>query len=123
MTHGDGKGRCDMLNQEGKAAVERAMERYEQRIAELAEKELEMIELENAREMLSEALKRTERLLADGEEPLSRPERAGLSERLRSLPTEIALAEQCIRLLRQIVEKTRTIAELERRESEAWVIG
>lgn len=123
MTQANGKGRCDMLNEQGRAAVEKAMEKYEQRIAELAERELEMLELENAREMLCEALLRAERLLDDGDERLSRPDRAGLNERLSSLPTEIALAEQCISLLRQIIEKTRIIAELERRESEPWIFG
>jgi hypothetical protein len=123
MTHGDGKGRCDMLHERGRAAVERAREKYERRVAELAEKELEMIELENAREMLCDALEHAERLLADDQELLSRSERAGLKERLSSLPTEIVLAEQCISLLRQIVEKTRTIAELERRDAESWIIG
>ena len=123
MTHGDGKGRCDLLHEQGSAAVERAREKYERRIAELVEKELEMLELENAREMLCEALLHAERLLEEGDERLSRPERAGLNERLSSLPTEIVLAEQCIGLLRQIIEKTRIIAELERREAESWQLG
>lgn len=123
MTHGNGKGRCDTLNELGRAAVERALHEYEQRIAQLAQKELEMIELENARETLSEALQRTEQLLTEDDKRLSLLERAGLNERLSGLPHEIALADQCIGLLRQIIDKTRIIAEMERREAEIWEIG
>jgi hypothetical protein len=112
-----------MLHEQGRAALERAREKYERRVAELAEKELEMIELENARKMLCEAFQRAERLLAETDERMSRAERAGWDERLTSLPTEIALAEQCIGLLRQIIDKTRVIAELERREAESWQFG
>lgn len=113
MTQGDGKGRCDMLSEKGRSALDK----YEQRMAEIAEKQLELIDLENVRQMLCDALERTERLLARGADA-SGQDRARLKERLSSLPTEIALAEQCIDMLRQIIEKTHFIADLERRDSD-----
>ena len=99
MTRHEREARCDTLSEQGKTALEN----YELRIAE---KELELIELENVRQTLCRALERTGRLLAEAGEGLSSSERIALQERLESLPHEIVLAEQCVGLLRQVIDKT-----------------
>lgn len=118
MTQDEARVRCDMLSDKDRAAVEK----HEQRLAEIAEKELELIELENVRQMLRETLDKTGRLLSEGDAKLSSSELAGLRERLGSLPHEILLAEQCIGLLQQVIEKTRALAELEKLETESWML-
>lgn len=114
MTHHEGEARYDTFSEQGGTALEK----YELRIAE---KELELIELENVRQALCHALEKTGRLLSEADEDLSSSERAGLRERLMSLPHEIVLAEQCVALLRQVIDKTRALAELERQEASSWM--
>lgn len=110
MTRHEEEARCDAFSQQGKTALETCELR-------IAEKELELIELQNVRQSLCRALEKTVRLLAEAGEGLSSAERTALQERLESLPHEIVLAEQCVGLLRQVIDKTRALAELERREA------
>jgi hypothetical protein len=114
MTHHEAVSRCDAFSEQGRTALET----YELRIAE---KELELIELENVRQTLCFALEKTGQLLAEAGEGLPSAERTALQERLESLPHEIVLAEQCVGLLRQVIDKTRALAELERHEASPYM--
>lgn len=117
MTHDEERACCDTFGEKGRTA----MEKYESRLAEIAEKELELIELQNVRQMLCDALEKAQQLLADDGSP-SFPERSGLKARLTSLPHEIVLAEQCIGLIQQVIEKTHALAELEKQEATSRLI-
>lgn len=112
MSQDDRSTRCNMLSELGRAALER----YERRMAEIAKKERELIELERIRQALFDALKMSEPAPSDGEAGLARADCAGPTQQLIGLPNKIMVADRCITLLRQVIEKTRTLADLERRD-------